>query len=263
MDIQGRIIVVTGGAGGIGRALCRRFAAEGTARVVVSDVNLDGARAVADEISGTAVGCDVSSEHEVRGLVDHVLQECGRIDVFVSNAGITAKGGIDVSNEAWQRCWDINLMAHVYAARAVAPHMTERGEGYLVQVASAAGLLTEMGSAVYSVTKHAAVALAEWLSIHYQPKGIRVSCVCPAGVATDFLNEDDIYDQFLRRSAVEPEDVAEAVVQGMRDEVFLVLPHPEVAEFFQFKTSNYDDWLRNFAHTNERLQKLAARRRER
>lgn len=262
MDVEGRIIIVTGAAGGIGRALCRRFAAEGAERVIVSDVNLDGARSVAEEISATAIACDVSSEHELRAMVDRVLRDCGRVDVFVSNAGVTAKGGIDVSNEAWQRCWDINLMAHVYAARAVLPAMTERGAGYLVQVASAAGLLTEMGSAVYSVTKHAAVALAEWLSIHYQPLGIRVSCVCPAGVATDFLNEDDIYDQFLRRSAVEPEEVAEAVIQGMRDEAFLVLPHPEVAEFFQFKTSHYDEWLKNFAHTNERLQKLAARRRE-
>lgn len=262
MDVRGKVIIVTGGAGGIGRALCRRFAAAGAERVVVSDVNLDGARSVADEVGGTAIACDVSSEHEIRTLVEQVLDDCGRIDVFVSNAGITAKGGIDVTTEAWHRCWDINLMAHVYAARAVLPHMTGRGEGYLVQVASAAGLLTEMGSAVYSVTKHAAVALAEWLSIHYQPLGIRVSCVCPAGVATDFLNDEDIYDQFLRRSAVEPEDVAEAVIQGMRDEVFLVLPHPEVAEFFQFKTSNYDQWLSNFAHTNERLQKLAARRRE-
>lgn len=263
MDVREKIVVVTGGANGIGRALCRRFAAEGAARVIVSDVDLDGARSVADEIIGTAIACDVSAEHAVRGLIERVLADCGRIDAFVSNAGVTAKGGLEVSNEAWQQCWDVNLMAHVYAARAVLPSMIERGGGYLVQVASAAGLLTELGSAVYSVTKHAAVALAEWLSIHYQPQGIRVSCVCPAGVATDFLNDDDIYDQFLRRSAVEPEDVAEAVIQGMRDEVFLVLPHSEVAEFFQFKTSNYDQWLSNFAHTNERLQKLAARRRER
>ena len=207
MDVRGKVIVVTGGASDIGRALCRRFAAEGAERVVVSDVNLDGAQSVATEISGTAIACNVSLEREVRDLVSRVLSECGRIDVFASNAGVTAKGSIDVSNDDWQRCWDINLMAHVYAARAVVPHMTERGGGYLVNVASAAGLLTEMGSAAYSVTKHAAVALAEWLAIHHQPKGIRVSCVCPAGVATDFLNEDDIYDQFLSRSAVEPEDV--------------------------------------------------------
>jgi NAD(P)-dependent dehydrogenase (short-subunit alcohol dehydrogenase family) len=261
MELRDRVVIVTGGANGIGRALCRRFGAEGAQRVVVADLDEAGARSVADEIGGLAVACDVRSATAVELLVKTALDACGRIDVFVSNAGVTAKGGLEVSEDAWQRCWEVNVMAHVHAARAVTPHMIERGEGYLVQVASAAGLLTEMGSAAYSATKHAAVALAEWLSIHYQNRGVRVSCVCPAGVDTGFLVEDDVYDQFLKRSAVTPETVAEAVVAGMREERFLILPHPKVAEFFQFKTQNYDKWLSNFAHVNERMQKVAQRRR--
>jgi NAD(P)-dependent dehydrogenase (short-subunit alcohol dehydrogenase family) len=231
--------------------------------VVVSDLDAEAAQTVAAEINGIAIACDVRSESEVRQLVARALQECGRIDLLVSNAGVTAKGGIEVSDEAWQRCWEVNVVSHVYAARALLPHMLERGEGYLLQVASAAGLLTEMGSAAYSVTKHAAVAFAEWLSIHYQPRGIRVSCLCPAGVETGFLNPDDVYDQFLKRSAVTPEAVAESVVTGLREEKFLILPHPEVAEFLAFKSQNYDKWLGNFAHLNQRMQRLAERQRGR
>lgn len=263
MELKDQVIVVTGGGNGIGRALCRRFAAESPARIVVSDVNDAAARAVADEIHGIAIPCDVRSEPAVGDLVSRVLDECGRIDLFVSNAGVTAKGGLDVSNDDWQRCWEINVMSHVYAARAVLPHMIERGSGYLLQVASAAGLLTEMGSAVYSATKHAAVAFAEWLSIHYQPRGVHVSCLCPAGVDTGFLNPDDVYDQFLKRSAVTPEVVADAVVAGLRTEKFLILPHPEVAEFFAFKAQNYDQWLGNFSHLNQRMQRLADRQQNR
>lgn len=263
MEIKGRCIVVTGGANGIGRALCRRFATDGAARVVVSDLDVDAARAVASEIGGLAIGCDVSSEEQVQALARQSLDACGRIDVFVSNAGVTAKGGLEVGNDAWQRCWDVNVMAHVYAARAVLPQMLERQEGYLLQVASAAGLLTEMGSAVYSATKHAAVAFAEWLAIHYRPQGIRVSCLCPAGVDTGFLNPDDVYDQFLKRSAVTPEEIADSVVEGLRAERFLILPHPEVAEFFAFKAQHYDQCLGNFAHLNQRMQRLAERQQRR
>jgi NAD(P)-dependent dehydrogenase (short-subunit alcohol dehydrogenase family) len=263
MDIHGRTIVVTGGANGIGRALCRRFAADGAARVVVSDLDSAAAHAVALEIGGLAIACDVSSEEQVQALVRQAHDACGRIDLFVSNAGITAKGGLDVANRAWQRCWDVNVMAHVYAARSVLPHMLQRGEGYLLQVASAAGLLTELGSAVYSATKHAAVAFAEWLSIHYRPSGIRVSCLCPAGVDTAFLNPDDVYDQFLKRSAVTPEAVADSVIDGLQTERFLILPHREVAEFFAFKAQNYDQWLENFAHLNQRMQRLAERQQRR
>jgi NAD(P)-dependent dehydrogenase (short-subunit alcohol dehydrogenase family) len=263
MDIKGRCVIVTGGANGIGRALCRRFAAQGAACVVVSDLDVGAARSVASEIGGIAIACDVSSEEQVQELVSQSLDKCGRIDLIVSNAGVTAKGGLEVGNDAWQRCWNINVMAHVYAARAVLPQMLERQAGYLLQVASAAGLLTEMGSAAYSATKHAAVAFAEWLAIHYGPKGIRVSCLCPAGVDTGFLNPDDVYDQFLKRSAVTPEEVADSVVDGLRTERFLILPHPEVAEFLAFKAQNYDQWLGNFAHLNQRMQRLAERQQRR
>jgi short-subunit dehydrogenase len=210
-----------------------------------------------------SIVCDVGCEPEIVRLVEQSLQVCGAIDLFVSNAGVTAKGGVDVDNAAWQRCWDVNVMSHVYAARAVLPSMLDRGEGYLLQVASAAGLLTEMGSAVYSVTKHAAVAFAEWLAIQYRPRGIPVSCLCPAGVDTGFLDPDDVYDQFLKRSAVTPEAVAEAVVAGLLTEKFLILPHPEVAEFHAFKAQNYDQWLGNFAHLNARMQRLARRQQQR
>ncbi|MFO1096020.1 MAG: SDR family oxidoreductase [Planctomycetaceae bacterium] len=263
MHLRDKNIVVTGGANGIGRAMCRRFAQAGARRVIVSDRDAAGAKTVAAEFGGLAITCDVSSESEVVSLVEQSQRECGTIDLFVSNAGITAKGGIAVENDAWQRCWDVNVMSHVYAARAVLPAMLERGEGYLLQVASAAGLLTEMGSAVYSVTKHAAVAFAEWLSIHYGPHGIRVSCLCPAGVDTGFLNPDDVYDQFLKRSSVTPEAVAESVVAGLETEKFLILPHPEVAEFLAFKAQNYDQWLGNFGKLNTRMQRLAERQRER
>ena len=257
MDVQGKTVVVTGAANGIGRALCRRFAEAGAGKVVVSDRDDAGAAEVASEIGGVSIRCDVSSEDDVIRLVEQSLQECGGIDLFVSNAGMTVKGGIEVANDDWQRCWDVNVMSHVYGARGVLPSMLERGEGYLLNVASAAGLLTEMGSAVYSVTKHAAVAFAEWLSIHYGPKGIRVSCLCPAGVDTGFLNPDDVYDQFLKRSAVTPEEVAESVISGLAEEKFLILPHPDVGEFFAFKSQNYDKWLGNFAHLNARMQRIA------
>jgi len=263
MELANRVIVVTGAGRGIGRAICRRIAAERPRQIVVTDLDLDAAQTVAGEVDGRGIACDVSNVVAVNELVSDVTRESGQIDVFVSNAGVTAKGGVELPEEDWQRCWDVNVMAHVYAARAILPQMRERGEGYLVQVASAAGLLTEMGSAPYSATKHAAVALAEWLAIHNQPAGVRVSCVCPAGVDTGFLNPDDVYDQFLRRSAVTPEVVAEAVVAGIRDEQFLILPHPEVAEFFQAKSQDYDGWIKNFAHLNSRMERLAARQDQR
>lgn len=262
MELKDQVIIVTGGGNGIGRALCRRFAAAG-GRVVVSDRDESAGRIVASEVGGLAIPCNAASEPEVQQLVARTLEACGRVNMLVSNAGVTAKGGIDVSNDDWQRCWDVNVMSHVYGARAVLPHMLERGGGCLLQVASAAGLLTEMGSAVYSATKHAAVAFAEWLAIHYQPRGIRVCCLCPAGVDTGFLNPDDVYDQFLKRSAVTPEQVADAVVAGLQEEKFLILPHPEVAEFFAFKSQNYDQWLGNFAHLNQRMQRLADRQNKR
>lgn len=247
MKLKDQVVVVTGGGHGIGRALCRRFAAEGARSVVVADMDADAAAQVANEIGGLAVKTDVSVEAEVCALVEQACARYERIDLFCSNAGIGGKpGGVEVANEVWQRLWEVNVMAHVYAARAVLPHMLAHGGGYLLQTVSAAGLLTQIGNAGYSVTKHAALALAEWLAITYGDAGLKVSCLCPQGVRTDLLfnSEYGMKSQFLIANALEPEEVAEATVQGLAAESFLILPHPEVAEYFKRKANDYDRWLR-------------------
>lgn len=246
MELQGKVAVVTGGANGIGAALCRRFAQAG-ARVVVADLESETAQAVAAEIGGLAVQTDVSREADLVKLVEQTNAAYGPIDLFCSNAGIGGpRGGIEATNEAWQQIWEINLMAHVYAARAVIPQMLERGSGYLVNTASAAGLLSQIGAAPYAVTKHAAVAFAEWLAITYGDRGIKVSCLCPQGVKTRMIAGDEAngITNFLRESALEPDYVAEVVVQAIAAEQFLILPHPEVGEFIKRKANDYDRWLR-------------------
>jgi len=255
MDWKDKVVVVTGAAGGIGRALCRRIHAEQVRGIVVSDLDPSATSASAADVGGLAVPADVSNESDIQSLIRQAEDALGPVDIFISNAGITVKGGVDVPDPDWTRLWNVNVMAHVYASRALLPAMVQRGSGYLINVASAAGVLTEIGSAPYSVTKHGAVALAEWLSVHYQKKGIKVSCVCPAGVATPFLDLSDPIHQFLQMSAVTPEHVAECIVQGVKDEKFLILPHPEVAEFFAFKTQDYDRWLKNFARVHEKIEK--------
>lgn len=245
MKIKDKVVVVTGGANGIGRALCQRFANEGAKAVIVSDLDAANAQQVADEIGGVAITTNVALESDVIKLVSQVTAAYGQIDLFCSNAGIIEMGGADATDEAWQRIWDINVMAHIYAARAVVPQMLERGAGYLLQTASAAGLLSQIGSAPYSVTKHAAVSFAEWLSITYGDQGIKVSCLCPQGVRTRMLLGDDgDKESFLREGSVSPEEVAEAVVAGLDSEKFLILPHPEVAEYFERKATDYDRWIR-------------------
>ena len=250
MELAGKVAVVTGGASGIGRALCRRFARQG-AQVVVSDIDGPGAAQLALEIDGLAVAADVSVEADVVGLVETVLTAQGRIDLFCSNAGIlwgskpedpTAPVGIEAPDEDWERMWRVNLMAHVYAARAVLPSMLARGEGYLLATASAAGLLTLTGNAPYTVTKHAVVGLAEWLAVTYGDEGIRVSCLCPEMVRTEmtaWITEDR-----MPAHAIDPEAVADAVVEGLREERFLILPHPQVAEYFKRRADDHDRWLR-------------------
>jgi len=253
MDLRDKVVVVTGGASGIGRALCRRFAAEGARAVVVSDLNADRASEVAREIGGFAVAGDVAREADVQRLVEETLAAHGRIDLFCSNAGLSADGGVEAPDADWSRLWDVHLMAHVYAARAVLPGMLARGEGYLLQTASAAGLLTQIGSAPYAVTKHAAVALAEWLAITYGDRGIRVSCLCPQGVRTDMLLRAGRRAGFLLAGAIEPEAVAGAVVEGLRDERFLILPHPEVGEYLRRKAADHDRWIRGMRRFKEQV----------
>lgn len=245
MELNNRVAVVTGGANGIGAGLARRFTAEG-AFVVVADLDGAAAEAVANSIGGAGVQLDVSDEVAVADLVDLVTQDKGSVDLFCSNAGIATGGGIEVPDARWQRTWEINVMAHVYAARAVLPQMLERGEGYLLQTASAAGLLTNLGAAPYSVTKHAVVAFAEWLAVTYGDRGIRVSCLCPQFVDTAML--DVFADQprmarYVHRDAISVEEVAAAVVAGLAAEEFLILPHPEVGEYFRRKADDYDRWL--------------------
>jgi NAD(P)-dependent dehydrogenase (short-subunit alcohol dehydrogenase family) len=255
--LKDKIVIVTGGGNGIGRALCRRFAAEGAKAIVVADVDASAARQVADEIRGDAIATDVSREDEVKRLVAQAIEQHGAIDLFCSNAGIAVTGDEQTPIEDWMRCWDVNVMAHVYAARAVLPSMLARGEGYLLQTVSAAGLLTHIQSATYAVTKHASLAFAEWLSVAYGDRGIKVSALCPQGVKTDMLlrSEEGLKNSrraFLLDGALEPEVVADEVVKGLDDERFLILPHPEVAEYFRRKAIDYDRWLRGM----RRLRKL-------
>jgi NAD(P)-dependent dehydrogenase (short-subunit alcohol dehydrogenase family) len=257
MKLQDKVVVVTGGGNGIGRALCRRFAAEGAKTVVVVDIELDAARQVASEIGGCEYATDVASESDVQLLVDDVLKKHGHIDLFCSNAGIGVEGDCDVTNRDWQRIWEINVMAHVYAARHVLPGMLARKEGYLLQTVSAAGLLTQIGSAPYAVTKHGALALAEWLAITYGDQGIKVSALCPQGVKTRMLENAEFGGgTFLLEGALEPDQVAEAVVKGLEEEHFLILPHPEVLEYMRRKTTDYDRWLRGMRRLQATMQPL-------
>jgi len=262
VELVDKVVVVTGGAHGMGAALCRRIAADG-ASVVVADIDGPGAKAVAEEIGGRAATVDVAVEQQIVELVRETIEEHGRIDVFVSNAGLlwgeppregvalADRGDPWASNEAWQRLWDVNVMPQVYAARAVLPAMLERGEGYLVQNASAAGLLTALGNAPYATSKHAVVGLTEWLSIHYGDAGIKVSCVMAEGVRTDMLRGAQ-GEWFAVAGAIEPEEAAEITVQGIRDERFLILTHPKVEKYFQGKAGDYELWL-------TRMRRLHAR----
>ena len=249
MEICGRHVVVTGGAGGIGSALARRLRAEGARAVVVADLAIEPARALAAEIGGLAVELDAGSERSVKLLIETATEQNGEIDIFISNAGVAGAGGgpEEAPDESWEEAWQVNVMAHVWAARALLPQMRARGEGYLINTASAAGLLTQVSSAIYSVTKHAAVALAEWLAIENGDAGVRVSCICPQGVRTPMLElaleEPAGAAALLAGGVLEPDDVAAAVVAGIGDERFLILPHPEVATHMERKASDPDRWI--------------------
>ena len=244
MNLSDKVVVVTGGAHGIGRALCERFAQEQTRGIVVADIDHKEARKVATSIGGFAVDCDVSREDDIVRLVNQSVEKYGQIDLFCANAGIAMPGGLEVPDEDWRTIMDVNFMSHVYAVRAVLPGMLQRGRGYLLHTASAAGLLTEIASAPYSVTKHAVVSFAEWIAITYGDRGIKVSCLCPQGVKTRMLAGDHPGLRMLNQTALAPEQVADKVVTGLHEEGFLILPHPEVAEYFQRKAADYDRWLR-------------------
>jgi NAD(P)-dependent dehydrogenase (short-subunit alcohol dehydrogenase family) len=255
MELADKVVVVTGAASGIGRALARRFVADGARGVAVSDRNGEGAAAVAAELGAErafAITTDVAVADDVQRLVDEAESRFGPIDLFCSNAGIAVGGGVQTTTlDQWQQIWDVNVMAHVHAARAVLPGMLARGEGYLLNTASAAGLLSQIGNAPYAVTKHAAVAFAEWLSITHGDQGIKVSCLCPQGVRTAMLGDGG--GALLGPTAIEPEDVAQAVVDGLRAEQFLILPHPEVREYFRRKGDDYDRWLKGMRRLQSRV----------
>ena len=246
MLIKDKVVVVTGGASGIGKSLCERFAKEGAKAVVVSDINQLGIDATVADISTSTqalgVKTDVAKESEVNSLVAQAIEKFGAIDLFCSNAGIFTAGGENVSIEAWQSMLDINVMSHVFAARAVLPGMLERGDGYLLNTSSAAGLLSQVGSAPYAVTKHAAIGFAEWLSITYGNRGIKVSVLCPQAVRTAMTAGGDGGVAGLD-GMLEPEKLADTVIATLAEERFLCLQHPEVLTYMRRKTEDYDRWL--------------------
>jgi NAD(P)-dependent dehydrogenase (short-subunit alcohol dehydrogenase family) len=251
MEIKSKVIVVTGGASGIGQGLCEGFAREGAKGITVADINLEGAGAVADAVGGLAVRCDVRREGDIIAAIRRTEEKFGPVDVFFSNAGIMALGGFEVPDADWQRIWEINVLAHVFAARAVIPGMIERGGGYFLVTASAAGLLNQIGSAPYSVTKHAAVGFAENLAITYGDQGIRVSALCPQAVRSAMTRQGG--GVAAVDGMIEPEQVAADVIRAMKEERFLILPHPEVQTYMQRKVSDYDRWLQGMRRLQQRF----------
>jgi NAD(P)-dependent dehydrogenase (short-subunit alcohol dehydrogenase family) len=253
MELAGRVAVVTGGARGIGRALCRRLAAEGMRGVVVADLDAAGARAVAAEIGGLGVGCDVAVGAEVAALVERAEAEWGAVDLYCSNAGIAVRGGPEVPDAEWERSWRVNVLAHVHAARAVLPGMRARGGGHLLGTVSAAGILNHALAAPYAVTKSAALSFFEWLAIAHGDDGIGVSCLCPLGVRTDMVAAEGPAAAALLGELMEPVAVAEAAVAGVREGRFLILPHPEVAEYARRRAADHDRWLRGMRRLRSRV----------
>jgi NAD(P)-dependent dehydrogenase (short-subunit alcohol dehydrogenase family) len=265
-----KVAVVTGGGHGIGRALSRRLARDG-AHVVVADIEQDAAEKVAREIGGTGVGIDVSSEDDLVAMIDRVEDEIGPIDLFLSNAGVgygdgaagaaSREGGMRPVEDRWAVSWNVNVMAHVYAARALVPRMIKRGGGYLGSVASAAGLLSQIGDAAYSATKHASVAFAESLAITHGGEGIRVSVVCPQAVATRLIGMEDDSDSPAGGfggndvdGILSAEEVADCIIDGMLEGRFMILTHPQVATYFQRKAGDYDRWVGGMRKFRRKLQ---------
>ncbi|PZG15945.1 dehydrogenase [Micromonospora craterilacus] len=266
MNLTDRVAVITGGAGGIGAALARRFAAEGAAALVLADLDGDAAAEVAEAVGPLAhgVALDVTDEAQVRALVADTERRYGRIDVFCANAGVATGGGVEVDNAGWERAWQVNVLSHVYAARAVLPAMLARGGGYLLHTCSAAGMLTAVGDAPYSVTKHAAVGFAEWLSVTYRDQGVRVSALCPQGVDTPMLADGLAAGHLGARviaasgPVLSPDEVAAAAVAGMAEERFLILPHPEVADYARRRAEDPDGWQSGLRKLVRRLRQSPA-----
>jgi NAD(P)-dependent dehydrogenase (short-subunit alcohol dehydrogenase family) len=254
--IDGAGAVVTGGGAGIGRALARGLAAAG-ARVVINDLDADAAAAVAEQTGGYAVPGDASTEQGVRDLIAAAREQLGWIDIYCSNAGIAVGTDPQTPDSVWQQAWDVNVMAHVRASRELLPDWLERGRGCFVVTASAAGLLTMLGSATYSATKHAAEAYAEWLAATYAHRGLTVHCICPQGVRTSMLAASGQAGQVvLKDAAIEPEQVAEALLAGMAAGQFLILPHPEVRGYYELRASDTDKWLRGMSRMQQRIEEV-------
>lgn len=242
MRLAESVVVVTGAGNGIGAAMSRKFAGQG-ATVVVNDIDANSAHEVATEVGGLAVPGDAAGDSGARKLVDAAIEQYGRIDVFCANAGVATAGGPEAPDELWDQAWEINVMAHVRAARAVLPHWLERGSGHFLATVSAAGLLTMLGAAPYSVTKHAALGFAEWLSVTYADQGVTVQALCPQGVRTGMLGSSgETGKRLLAADAIEPEQVADTVVDSLGDERFLILPHPEVAKRYAQRAGDPDRW---------------------
>jgi len=257
-SVSGNGVVVTGAGGGIGRAIARRLAAEG-ARVVVNDLDPGAAKAVAAEIGGFAVPGDAGTEPGISDLIAAARDHLGEIDIYCSNAGTGALGGPETPDEVWQRVWEVNTLAHVRAARTLLPGWLDRGRGTFVVTASAAGLLTMLGDASYSVTKHAAEAFAEWLAATYAHRGLTVHCICPQGVRTQMLADSGRAGEIvLLENAIEPEQVADALVDAMAEGSFLVLPHPEVRDYYALRAAQPDKWLRGMSRLQQRIEQAQA-----
>ena len=245
MKLAGSVVVITGGGSGIGAAMAQRFAKEGAAHVVVSDRDSASAHRVAEQIGGHARVADVGDATQTQALIDWTEQNLGCVDLFCANAGVTAHGGVDLPDEQWQRLWQVNVMAHVHAARVLVPSMLARGRGHLLFTASAAGLLSQF-DAPYAVTKHAAVALAEWLSITHGSQGLGVSCLCPQGVDTPMLRaEDSTRRELMSHGLLSADDVADATVRGLQANEFFIFPHPQVTEFMRRRADDHARWLQS------------------
>lgn len=260
MNLEGRNIVVTGAGGGIGRALVQKFVAAGAATVVAVDINPDSAAETAALAGCQAMTADISQEEAVRCIIEDTEKEHGPIDLFCSNAGVALGASEQSPNDEWQLSWDINVMAHVYAARHLVPRMIARGGGYFLNTCSAAGLLNQVGGAAYGVSKHAAVGFGEWLALTYAHQGIKVSLLCPQAVRTAMI-EADLESSGAAAAAgdgiLEPEDVADIVLEGLDREEFLILPHPEVRQYLQGKAADYDRWISGMNRLHQRMSAQA------